>query len=119
MKELRIDHVQKVCKKISNTKWEIGVPVSFHTFLLESSTIIPLRLLANQIAVSLGETLSLPKGLRTTASSCSLFCCSKSADNSSSPSSASARCLVDVISKISFTSGKPFFVSTSLLQGLS
>ncbi|WVZ00916.1 hypothetical protein V8G54_026985 [Vigna mungo] len=57
------------------------------------------------MAVSLGETLSFPKGFRTTASSSNLFCCSKSADNSNSPSRASALCLEDFTSKTSFAGG--------------
>lgn len=68
---------------------------------LASSFIMPLKLLANHIAVSRGDTLAFPNGFRTIASSSSLLCSSKSAESSKSPSRASARCLKDVTSSIS------------------
>uniref|UniRef100_A0A0A9EZA2 Uncharacterized protein n=1 Tax=Arundo donax TaxID=35708 RepID=A0A0A9EZA2_ARUDO len=76
---------------------------SIHVELrLASSFIMPLKLLANQIAVSRGGTLAFPNGFRTIASSSSLLCSSSSAESSKSPSRASARCLKDVTSSISF-----------------
>lgn len=73
--------------------------------LLMSSIIIPFKLLANQIAVSRGETLFFPNGCNTMASSSSLLCSSKSADSSNRPSSASALCLNDLMSNVSLTGG--------------
>uniref|UniRef100_A0A0D9YHU5 Uncharacterized protein n=1 Tax=Oryza glumipatula TaxID=40148 RepID=A0A0D9YHU5_9ORYZ len=80
----------------------MGIICTHIELRLASSFIIPLKLLANQIAVSRGDTLSFPKGFRTTASSSSLLCCSRSAESSRSPSRASARCLKDLTSRISF-----------------
>jgi len=57
--------------------------------------VFSLKLLLNQIAVSLGETFPGPNGFNRTPSSSYLACCSNLALNSSSPSKASALCWND------------------------
>src|SRR5262249_31112669 len=59
---------------------------------------VSLKLLANQIAVSLGEAFSGPNGFSNTRNSSNLSCCKRTALNSSKPSSASARCWCDEVS---------------------
>lgn len=57
--------------------------------------VFSLKLLLNQIAVSLGETFPGPNGFNRTPSSSYLACCSNLALNSSKPSKASALCWND------------------------
>lgn len=61
-------------------------------------TVFTLKLLLNQIAVSLGETFPGPNGFNKTPSSSYLSCCNNLALNSSNPSKASALCRNDEVS---------------------
>ena len=60
--------------------------------------VFSLKLLVNQIAVSLGETFPGPNGFSKTPSSSYLSSCINLALNSSNPSKASARCRCDEVS---------------------
>ncbi|KAH0465194.1 hypothetical protein IEQ34_005297 [Dendrobium chrysotoxum] len=91
----------KEFKHNENTSPNIGI--LSHDERLMSSAINPLKLLANQMAVSLGEALSFPNGFNTAASSSSLLYSSSSAESSNNPSSASALCLRDFTSNIPLT----------------
>ncbi|KAE8720252.1 hypothetical protein F3Y22_tig00021103pilonHSYRG00007 [Hibiscus syriacus] len=64
------------------------------------------------------DTLAFHKGFKTIDSSSNLLCCSNSADNSRSPSSASAPCLKDFISKVSFAGVSSFVRESRALRAL-
>lgn len=89
--------------------------ITIHSESAAHFTVVSLKLLANQIAVSLGETFSGPNGFSNTPSSSNLCCCRSRALNSSNPSNASARCWYDEVSNRNCRDSKDKQLATSPL----